>query len=197
MKKISFALIMCAIISSCGAQKQTSSGYKGYQDKPSNETQAAAANRGVKLEAEECEALASDITAENLREFGNGVSSKESFATNKALLDARTKMAQRIKTYVAGLIVNADSETQTEGTYTSLSGEAQTAKWNEVVSNAKVLKKNTYVKENGQYNVYVCIEMPKEQLQKVYEDLSSQKQISAKVTEKMFIEGLKMLQIEK
>ena len=112
-------------------------------------------------------------------------------------MDARTKMAQRIKTYVAGLIVNADSETQTEGTYTSLSGEVQTAKWNEVVSNAKVLKKNTYVKENGQYNVYVCIEMPKEQLQKVYEDLSSQKQISAKVTEKMFIEGLKMLQIEK
>lgn len=175
---------------SCGSPK---SAYPGYQTKPTNDVQSAAANRGVKLEVEECEELASDLTAENPREFGNGVSSKESFATNLALLDARSKMAQRIKTYVQGAIVSSGGQTQSPESLSTLEGMVQTAKWEEYVANTRVIKKNTYIKENGQYNVYVCIEMPKEELKKLYDTLSQEKIISAQISEQMFSEGIKMI----
>ena len=196
MKNYSIFVALVAIIaavSSCGSSKQATS-YKGYQTSPSNPVQAEAANRGVKLELEECEAMATDLTVEGLRTFGQGESAKETFATNKALLDARSKMAQQIRTRVKGMTVQSQGETHVEGSYTSLSGDVQTQKWDEFVSNAKVIKKNTYVKTNGQYNVYVCIEMPKEQLRALYTNLSEQKAISANITEKMFIEGLKLTQ---
>lgn len=175
---------------SCGSPK---SAYPGYQTKPTNDVQSAAANRGVKLEVEECEELASDLTVENPREFGNGVSTKESFATNLALLDARSKMAQRIKTYVQGAIVSSGGQTQDPESLSTLEGMVQTAKWEEYVANTRVIKKNTYIKENGQYNVYVCIEMPKEELKKLYDTLSQEKIISAQISEQMFSEGIKMI----
>lgn len=186
---------LSTLLSGCGSTKKMSS-YPGYQTKPSNEVQGSAANRGVKLEREECEVLATDLTAENPREFGNGVSAKESFATNLAILDARSRMAQRIKTYLKGHMVSADAQTQSNGSYTNKAGQTQTSQWDEYIANSRVIKKNTYVKEDGQYNVYVCIEMPAEELKKVYDALRTEKQISATITERMFIEGLKMISEE-
>ena len=196
------SLIIMAIIallvalSSCGSNKQVSASYSGVSSVPANPVQASAVNRGVKIEVEECEEMATDITAENPREFGNGVSAKESFATNLAILDARSKMAQRITAYVKGLIINAEGQTQSSNSYQGMAGQVQTAQWDQYVSNAKVIKKNTYVKEDGQYNVYVCIEMPKEQLKQIYDNLSNDKTISAKITESMFLEGFKMVEIQ-
>lgn len=193
--QLSAAVVCVLMLYGCGASKK--SAYAGYQTKPGNEVQASAANRGVKLETEECEELAFDITAENPREFGNGLSAKESFATNIALLDARSKMAQRIQTYVSGLIVSGESQTGESGSYTNIVGQTQRADWQEYVNNTRVIKKNTYVKEDGQYNVYVCIEMPKEQILTMYNKISEDKIISSEISAQMFLEGLKMSRPEK
>lgn len=187
---IFYAILGTILVSSCGSPKP----YPAQQPRPSNPIQAAAANRGVKIEKEECEELASDITAENPREFGNGLSAKESFATNLAILDARSKMAQRISAYVKGAIINAEGQSQ--NAYSNEAGQIQTAQWDQYVSNTKVIKKNTYVKEDGQYNVYVCIEMPKDQLKSLYDKLSKDKVIANNISETMFLEGLKNIQAE-
>lgn len=182
-----------SFIISCGSSKSASSAYSGYQTKPSNSVQATSANRGVKIELEECEVMAMDLSADNPRAFGNGISGTESFATNIAILDARTKLAQQIGSYVKGLILNAQSSTGSANSTAIRAGELQTDRWNQYVSNARVIKKNTYVKEDGQYNVYVCVEMPKEQVSNLYNTLSKDKIISESITEKMFVDGYKSL----
>lgn len=175
---------------------------------------AQTSGRGTKIEVEECEALAMDPSATNPRAFGNGISTNESFATNMALLDARSKMAQQIKANVNGMILKAEGQAdgsnsvavstqgQTAGmsdnksSYSAYAGQLQTVKWDQYVSGTKVLKKNIYLKEDGQYNVFVCIEMSEGQVTKLFNDLSQEKAISTKITEQMFHEGLRVLEIK-
>lgn len=190
---IILSLFSLLLFISCGTNRSFSN---APYSNASNNSQSAVGSRGVKLEVEECEEMAADVTAENPRTFGNGVSSSESFATDLAILNARTRMAQRIASTVKGLIINASGQTQNEDSYQAMSGRLETESWDQYVTNTRVIKKNTYIKENGQYNVYVCIEMPKEQLKNIYNHLSEDKTISAKITESMFMEGFKMVEVQ-
>lgn len=162
---------------------------------------------GTRIEEDPCEELAYDITAENPREFGNGMSRSESLATNLAMLDARSKLAQRIDSYVQGLIVSANGQynsstgstgsngaSQFSESYsnTNQSGQTQTSKWEKHVANSKVIKRSRYLRDDGQFNIYVCVEMPKEQLSSIYKELSEGHNISSEISEQMFLEGFKM-----
>ena len=162
---------------------------------------AQTSGRGTKIEVEECEALAMDPSATNPRAFGNGISTNESFATNMALLDARSKMAQQIKANVNGMILKAEGQADGSNSV-AVSTQGQTAGMSDNKSSysayagTKVLKKNIYLKEDGQYNVFVCIEMSEGQVTKLFNDLSQEKAISTKITEQMFHEGLRVLEIK-
>jgi hypothetical protein len=190
LENIVVGMIAVAIISSCGSSKQAT-GYVTNQERPMTEAQAASANRGLKLQKEECEELALEPT-DNLRESGNGVSAKESFATNLALLDARAKLAQQLEVLVNGLIRNFDQQ-RSAGNASELDSKQtglQQGYFEQFLTNTRPICKNTYVKENGDYNVYVCVEIQPKQQQAMYKKLSEDKKIAIDFEEHQFLDEL-------
>ena len=76
---------------------------------------ATVQSRGTKLVREECEELAMDITAANPRAAGNGVSANEMLATNMAMLDARSNLAQQLEVFVNGMIETFNQQYASNG----------------------------------------------------------------------------------
>jgi hypothetical protein len=183
------AIFMGFLMTGCRGSK--SSGYAVEQKKPSTVEQTQSANRGLKLKKEECEELALVSTA-NIRETGNGVSDKEVFAQNLALLDARSKLAQQLEVMVNGLIRNFNQQHEAEKGFASLAkaGQVQQAYFEQFLINTRAICKNTYVKEDGKYNVYVCIEMGDQEKRAMYKKLSDDKKIAIDFAEKQFLDEL-------
>jgi hypothetical protein len=185
------AIFVGLMTTSCGSSKKASKGYAANQTKPSTVPQAEAANRGLKLVKEECEELAIEATS-NLREAGNGVSDKESFAVNLALLDARSKLAQQLEVLVNGLIRSFDQQHAGDKEFSSVAkaSQLQQGYFEQFLTNTRAVCKNTYVKEDGKYNVYVCIEMGEQQIKAMYKKLSDDKKIAIDFAEKQFMDEL-------
>jgi hypothetical protein len=183
------AIFTGLLITGCRSSK--SSGYSVEQKKPNTVEQAQSANRGLKLAKEECEELALAATA-NLREAGNGVSDKEAFAQNLALLDARSKLAQQLETMVNGMIRNFNQQYEAEKDFasTAKASQIQQGYFEQLLSNTRAICKNTYVKEDGKYNVYVCIEMGDQEKRAMYRKLSDDKKIAVDFAEKQFLDEL-------
>lgn len=183
MKNLNFALII-SIMVMLGACKspQKAAGYNGTQQKPTTVAQKEAADRGVKIQKEECEEMAM-ADSPNMRDAGNGISDREAFATNLALLDARSKLAQQLEVIVNGLIRNFNQQHEagtSDLSSVAKAGQIEQGYFNQFLNNTKQICKNTYVKEDGRYNVYVCVEM----------DLNAQKAMHKKLTDD------KMMQID-
>ncbi|MDR0970973.1 MAG: hypothetical protein LBM25_01135 [Bacteroidales bacterium] len=189
LKTLLFGVIAIAVIGSCSSSKND--GYVNTQKKPKTDAQEVSANRGLKLQKEECEELALKAT-DNLRESGNGVSAKESFATNIALLDARQKLAQQLEVCVNGLIRNFDQQHSAGKASDMISKQTaiQQAYFEQFLTNSRTICKNTYIKENGDYNVYVCVEMSKEEQKAMYKKLSEEKKIAIDFQEHQFMNDL-------
>lgn len=145
-------------------------------------------SRGTKLVREECEELAMDITAANPRAAGNGVSANEMLATNMAMLDARSNLAQQLEVFVNGMIETFNQQYASNGN-TSLdqkNTQVQRAYFEKILSNTRPIKKNTYLKEDGSYNVYVCIEMDPNLTKAVFEQLKNDKMLHIDIKEDLF-----------
>jgi hypothetical protein len=56
----------------------------------------------------------------------------------------------------------------------------------QLLSNVKVVCSNTYVKEDGSYNVYVCVEMGEESLSRIHKKLTDDQKISIDYAEYQF-----------
>jgi hypothetical protein len=173
----------------CGSSKK--SGYESKQSKPTTLPQQEAANRGLKLAKEECEELSLEAT-KNLREVGNGVSDKESFAVNLALLDARAKLSQQLAVLVNGLVRNFNQQHEADADFASVAkaSQIQQGYFEQFLENTRSICKNTYVREDGKYNVYVCIEMGEPQAKAMYKKLSDDKKIAVDFAEKQFLDEL-------
>jgi hypothetical protein len=184
-------MFMGLMMTGCGSSKKASKGYAAEQTKPSTVPQAQAANRGLKLVKEECEELAIEAT-DNLRESGNGVSDKESFAINLALLDARAKLSQQLEILVNGLIRNFNQQHEAEQGFSSVAkaSQIQQGYFEQFLTDTRAICKNTYAKEDGKYNVYVCVEMGERQLKAMYKKLSDDKKIAVDFAEKQFMDEL-------
>lgn len=119
--------------------------------------------RGIRIEREECEELAMDITQPNMRAAGNAVSQNESMATSMALNNARAELAAQLEIYVNGCLRTFDQQYASENgmNYDGKSSRVQFSYFAQILKNVRPIKKNTYMKE-GRYNVYVCIEMSPE-----------------------------------
>jgi hypothetical protein len=184
-------MFMGLVMTGCGGSKKASKGYAVEQKQPSTVEQEQSANRGLKLKKEECEELALEATT-NLRESGNGVSDKESFALNLALLDARSKLAQQLEVMVNGLIRNFNQQHEADKDFASMAkaGQLQQAYFEQFFTNTRPICKNTYVKEDGKYNVYVCIEMGEQMKKAMHKKLSDDKKIAVDFAEKQFLDEL-------
>lgn len=124
---------------------------------------------GKKIEASESLMYALDAPKGVLRAFGEGVDTEYGYALRYAMAQARDEMARILKTQVESGIslyrktyavgnttreeskVNKDKMGENEDLITSICTSS--------VSGAKAVKTDSYIKENGEYTVHVCVEM--------------------------------------
>lgn len=145
-------------------------------------------SRGTKLIREECEELAMDITSANPRAAGNAISINEMMATNMALLDARSSLAQQLEVFVNGAIKSFNQQYAAEGNISldQKNTQVQAAYFENILNNTRPICKNTYLKDDGSYNVYVCIEMDPNLTHIVYEQLKNDKMLHIDFNEERF-----------
>jgi hypothetical protein len=178
---------------SCGGPKQVAqqSYQQPAQTQPSTLQQSQAAKRGLKLDKEECEEMAL-ASSDNLRDFGNATSTTEAFAVNLALLDARQKLAQQLEVLVNGLLRNFNQQHAAEqGSAAVSKGTAITqAYFEQFITNTRPICKNTYVKEDGTYNVYVCVEMGDQQKKAVIKKLKDDKILEIDARESLVLDEM-------
>jgi hypothetical protein len=181
MKKILiFAAIAVLVgaMSSCGGTKQVAG----------TAPQKAAADRGLKMEKEECEEKAMESPK---RASGIGSSQSERLAKNTAALDARANLLSAIQSIVTGMIKNFDQEHQAGANqnkasdFVNQSGQEQKALIDGVIS-SRIICSNTYAQGDGSYKVYVCVEMNDESIGNLYKKLSQDKKISIQFEEERF-----------
>lgn len=145
-------------------------------------------SRGTKLIREECEELAMDITSANPRAAGSAISINEMMATNMALLDARSSLAQQLEVFVNGAIKSFNQQYASEGNISldQKNTQVQAAYFENILNNTRPICKNTYLKDDGSYNVYVCIEMDPNLTHIVYEQLKNDKMLHIDFNEERF-----------
>jgi hypothetical protein len=176
--KLALVVIVAGVLAtSCGSSKQVAR----------TPEQKAAFNRGVKLEREECEELAMKET-KNWRAAGNGVSPRESFAYETAELNAKARLARQLEEQINTLITTFNQQ-HADGNSPDWvgkdSGIAQ-GYTDQLLRNVKVIHSNTYVKADGTFNVYVCVEMSEENLSHIHKKLSDDKKLSIDFAEHQF-----------
>jgi hypothetical protein len=171
MRKIVYVLTNAVLItavagvfSACGGPKLTV------------EQKAATGQGLVKKELDECQKLANQASGSTVRAWGEGVSAKESFATNQAELDARTKIARQLEITMEGMISNYN-EKYDKGEVLDESGKAQELQQgyvNKVLTGTRVVCSNTYITPDGKNKVYVCVELSEEMAQAAVKKLSAE-----------------------
>lgn len=185
MKKVLIIMLMMAFVMPNDAFAQNRKEKKAS-------AKATTQSRGVKVNREECEELAMDITAAYPRAAGNAVSANEAMATNLAMLDARANLAQQLEVMVNGLLSNF-GEQYTSGKASNIKGSSkqlQEGYFSNILNNTRPIKKNTYLKQDGNYNVYVCIEMNPELNTEIYNKLRQDEILHIDFDEAMFIERM-------
>ena len=128
----------------------------------------------AKKERDECQKMAFNFKGDVLRAWGQGESSKESFAANLAELDARTKIARQLEITMESLIKSFNTQ-HSQGGVLDESGKAvelQEGYVNKVLPGTIPICSNTYVLPNGTNQVYVCVELSKEKVEEVVKKLS-------------------------
>ncbi|MDR1985260.1 MAG: hypothetical protein LBQ28_10650 [Prevotellaceae bacterium] len=170
------AIVASLLFTACGSSK-----------KAKTPEQKSAMNRGVIMEKEECEQLALK-EVKGWRESGNGVSDKESFARNIAELNAKARLARQLQEQINTLIRSFNEQHEAGGVreQSGKSTEIEEGYADQLLSNVKPICSNTYVKEDGSYNVYVCVEMGEESLSRIHKKLSDDKKLSIDFAEDQF-----------
>ena len=170
------AIVAGALFSACGSAKTAKT-----------PEQKAAANRGVKLEKEECEELAMR-ESKNWRASGNGVSAKESFARNLAELDAKARLARQLEEQINSLIRAFNQQHAAAGAQDLVGKDTGITEGyaDQLLSSVKTICSNTYAKEDGSYNVYVCVEMGEESLSRIHKKLTDDQKLSIDFAEHQF-----------
>ena len=175
-----------------GCKGSKKAGYDGTQKTPTTAAQQQAANRGLKVQKEECEEMAMS-ESKNIRDAGQGISDREAFATNLALLDARSKLAQQLEVLVNGLTRNFNQQHEagtTDLASVAKAGLIQEGYFEQFLNNTKQVCKNTYVLPDGRYNVYVCVEMDQNAQSAMHKKLTDDKMLQIDFQESMFLKDL-------
>jgi hypothetical protein len=170
------AIVAGALFTACGSSK-----------KAKTPEQKAAVERGVKLDKERCEELALK-ESKNWRASGNGVSPKESFARDIAELDAKARLARQLEEQINSLIRSFAQQHEADNTQDQVGKATGIAEGyaDQLLNNVKTICSNTYVKEDGSYNVYVCVEMGEESLPRIHKKLTDDQKLSIDFDEQQF-----------
>ena len=159
---------------------------------PVQQPKAVEQSQGVLLKKVECEEVALKDTVGKIREFGNAVSENESFGTNRALADARTKLAQFLGAMVSGMFRRFDQEYasgQDGSSYIGKEAQFSEGYFEQFLTNTRTICKNTYVKEDGRYNIYVAIEMGEQGQKAILNQLKKEGKLAIDFEEHLFIKA--------
>jgi len=159
----------------------------GSTNKATTPAQKSASARGAKLEKEECEEKAME-SVKAWRASGNGTSPKEAFARSMAELNAKTRLAQQLEEEMEGLRTSFGRQHEAGGAQELVGGlgNLETGYVSKLLTNVKTICSNTYVKPDGTYNVYVCVEMGEEALSAIHKKLSDDQKLSIDYDEHRF-----------
>ncbi|GHT14027.1 hypothetical protein AGMMS4956_11120 [Bacteroidia bacterium] len=159
----------------------------GSGSKMTTPQQKQSANRGAKLEKEECEAL-SMKDSKNWRASGNGVSTKEAFAKSMAELNAKARLARQLEEQINSLVRTFNQQHEADGASSLVSKSTEIAEGyvDKLLTNVKTICSNTYVKADGSFNVYVCVEMSEESLTAIHKKLTADQKLSIDFAEHQF-----------
>ena len=185
------AMIASAMFSACGSSRNVNRAYSGVQVAPTTPAQQTAATRGVRLQRTECQNMALEQTT-NLREWGNGVAISERLAVNSALLDARARMAQQLEVMVTGLTRNFEQQHNVgrDGSAVGVTRMVQEGFFEQFLTGTRPICHVTYVREDGQYNVYVTIELDESVQRNIHRTLRQEQMIHIDFQEHQFLQEM-------
>ena len=146
----------------------------------------------VKKERDECQQLALNAKGETLRAWGEGVSSKESFANNMAELDARTKIARQLETGINALVRSFNMQHSKDGVLDEAgkAQELQEGYVGRVLTGTIPICSNAYVLPNGNIQTYVCVELSGEKVQEMVKKLSKETKLNIDFSERNFLKEM-------
>jgi hypothetical protein len=173
----SMVILAGVLATSCGSSKKVAK----------TPEQKAAVKIGVKVEREECEELAIK-ESKNWRAFGIGTSLKKPFAYDLAEVNAKARLARQLEEQINTLITSFNQQYPSGNAQDLVGKDSGIVQGyaDQLLRGVKVILSNTYVKEDGSYEVYVCVEMDEENLSRIHKKLSDDKKISIDFAEHQF-----------
>ncbi|MDR3329037.1 MAG: hypothetical protein LBS63_02865 [Prevotellaceae bacterium] len=172
------AIIAGVTLSGCGGSKEV----------------AGVAPGKTKRVKDECQLKALEKDATAWRSWGTGSSAKESFATNLAELDARTKLARQLTVQINGFIRSFNQQ-HTAGAAAGEVGKAsevQQAYVDKLLTGTRVICTNAYdVAATGQVEVFVCVEMDESAVAGIVKKISDEKKLAIDFAERQFLDEMK------
>lgn len=160
MKKILFVAAIAAVVCSCGANKNSTSSQSSYGQVLQN-TQIVNNAKTPTRKArptEPCEALAWE---RDLAATGTATSYSEKVAHSEAIRDARYELGRMIQVAVDGAAQDylRNVTKNKKSTAETMSQEINTQFFSECIKNSKVIKTTVYDLDDGQIQVYACVEV--------------------------------------
>jgi hypothetical protein len=116
------------------------------------------------------------------------VSARESFAQELAELNAKARLARQLEEQINTLIRSFNQQHAAGNAQDLVGKDTGIAEGyaDQLLRNVKVIRSNTYVKADGTFNVYVCVEMGEENLSHIHKKLSDDKKLSIDFGEHQF-----------
>ena len=160
---------------------------------PKTAEQVAATGAGrIKIEKDECQVKGEGAVN---RAFGNSSGINQSLTLDRALLDARTRLATQFGTMINGLLDNFDKEYAKKnpgqagaGFYEGTTNRIQTGYVEKFLANSKTICENTYAETNGNYTVYVTVEAGEQDAGALYDQLTQDDKMSIEYDRAKFME---------
>jgi hypothetical protein len=132
--------------------------------------------RGTKREKEECEQLALQAGT-NPRAAANAISLSEAMAYRMAMTQARADLAAQVASEISSVVTRRAEQTQTniggESSFALMEADnAETVeRVSQIIANSRPICNNTYDRDDGRVQVYVCLEMGLDAQRQAYDAL--------------------------
>jgi hypothetical protein len=149
------------------------------------------------MEDEECEVLAMKET-KDWRAAGNGEDPDKIIAERTAEIRAKSQLARRLEEHIVSAV---NSFNERHGIDNALIRKDKTVfedtgYANQLLKNVRIIHKKVYVKADGTFNVYVCVEMGEEKLSDIHKKLTDDQILSIDFDEHQFKQEMEKMKQE-
>lgn len=159
--------LLVAALSSCGSSRKVPvASYPDY---------TGAGNTGTRMvtkveeQIDECEQMAIDAPASELRAYASAVDEDRDFARQQAVLFAKAEMASQIESLTLSVMKGYRAKVKSNGRTASESDIKQDVGTmaEQTLENCRIICSKRYRLGDGTYECAVCISVPSEEVEKV------------------------------